>query len=139
MKSRMRRPQREKAYIDRPRRSRLPLYATGTILLAAFAVSLWSVAVIDCNSSQMGWNRRPTEFAATLSPTWDNLTVTAFGQTRRIFLGPAGRVRELPGLIGEANDYGQPALLREGRLLLRWGYGRSEFIRQAFRTLRQNE
>lgn len=129
---------RKKKYIEVPRRSRVPLYISWAILLTMGGASLWSVAVIDCNSSQVGWNRRPTEFAAALTPAWDKLTVTVFGQTCSVFLGPAGRIRELPALVGETYGYGQPAPLREGRLLLGWGYRRSEFIREAFLTLRQN-
>lgn len=132
------RNRRKKKYIDVPRRSRVPVYAAGAILLTMLAASLWGVAVIDCNSSQVGWNRRPTEFAVALTPGWDRLSLTLFGRQGSIPLGPAGRVRELPALIGKASGYGQPAPLREGRLLLGLCYRRSDFVREAFETLHES-
>lgn len=130
---------RKKPYVDVPRRSRVPVYVAGGLLTVMLAASLWGVAVIDRNSSMVGWNRCPTEFALTLTPRWDRLAVTVFGQKYSVSLGKAGRVRELPRLVGEVSGYGQPALLRESRLLLSWGARRMGFIREAFETLCRGE
>lgn len=126
---------RKKKYIERPRRSRWPVTVTLLLLTVMLAASVWGVAVIDCSSSMVGWDRRPTEFAVALTPGWDKLRVTVFGRQYGVTLGQGDRVRRAVTQTVHSLPYTRPALWREGELLMRTGVQHMDFVRRAYATL----